>query len=183
MKNILTLDEKVTEAQLRFLNWKRSRQDSSKSLEFLDQMNRVKDTAANRQQGYVHHWEVTSCPQLHAEDLIENHCTQSLSYEGLNVMLHCQSSKEPTVASVSCNRVGGNLTWSSKPSCEHVWSPWSTWSTCSTTCGTGQRSRTRRKPSGEADTQTKQCEEQECCQKRYVDGITDLCICSNEKCY
>ncbi|XP_047493981.1 SE-cephalotoxin-like isoform X2 [Penaeus chinensis] len=166
MKNILTLDEEVTEAHLRFLNWKRSHQDSSKSLEILDQMNKVKDTAANRLRGYVHHWEVTSCPQLHAEDLVENHCNRSLSYEGLNVTLHCRNNKQPTVASVRCHRVSGKLTWSSKPSCEYVWGPWSDWSTCSTTCGTGQRSRMRQKISGEADTQTKQCEEQECCQER-----------------
>jgi len=174
MKNILTLDEEVTEAQLRFLNWKRSRQDSSNSLETLEQMNTVKDTAVNRQQGYVRHWEATSCPQLHAEDLVENHCSQSLSYEGLNLTLHCRNNKKPTVASVRCQKESGKLTWSSKPSCDYVWGPWSAWSTCSATCGEGQRSRTRQKPSGEIDTQTKQCEEQECCQRRYVDGITNV---------
>ncbi|ROT67364.1 SE-cephalotoxin [Penaeus vannamei] len=129
-------------------------------------MNRVKDTAVNRQQGYVRHWEATSCPQLHAEDLVENYCSQSLSYEGLNLTLHCRNNKEPTAASVRCQKESGKLTWSSKPSCEYVWGPWSAWSTCSATCGEGQRSRTRQKPSGEIDTQTKQCEEQECCQRR-----------------
>lgn len=184
MKNILTLDEEVTEAQLRFLNWKRSRQDSSNSLETLEQMNRVKDTAVNRQQGYVRHWEATSCPQLHAEDLVENYCSQSLSYEGLNLTLHCRNNKEPTAASVRCQKESGKLTWSSKPSCEYVLGPWSAWSTCSATCGKGQRSRTRQKPSLEIDTQTKQCEEQECCQRR--DGKfrcrNERCISAESKC-
>lgn len=174
-KNILTLDEEVSEAQLRFLDWNRRRQDPSESQATLDQMQKVKDKAANRQQSYVHHWEATSCPKLHDEDLIENQCDQSLSYEGLNVTLHCRNDKQPTVESARCQRVNGTLAWSARPSCEYVWGSWSSWSICSRTCGVGERIRTRRKDSGETDNQTKPCEAHDCCMERYVDEILD-CI-------
>ncbi|XP_059510451.1 SE-cephalotoxin-like [Stegostoma tigrinum] len=163
--NLVYLDEAIGEALLMFKQWQ-IQKGSSYSLKRLGSF---VDEFKARQNSYHSYWKNTSCPSLIVPDLIENFCTEKLSFENMSVQLSCSDHKVPSPSSVQCVRREGQLVWSTIPKCNYQWAVWGSWSACSVTCGPGKRYRTREcmghetSRCGSASRQEMVCNEKKCC--------------------
>ncbi|KAK4314054.1 hypothetical protein Pmani_014644 [Petrolisthes manimaculis] len=110
MHKLITIDQVVTEAKL----WNMRTQ--LQQITFMDgkqtmlvDAQRILEEATRRRSEYVAFWENTSCPELNVEDLVQQYCGAGHSYKDLQVILSCNSKKQPSPSSVSCIQRDGKL--------------------------------------------------------------------------
>ncbi|XP_069945044.1 SE-cephalotoxin-like [Cherax quadricarinatus] len=176
VNNLLIIDEVVTETSILVTNWEVQHLGVSKE-EAIDAVHRTQNLAEQRWEKYFAHWEATSCANLTADDLQEKYCGNIHSYSGLKVSLTCGNNKQPSTSSVTCTKIGNTLQWTKIPQCQYMWSSWGSWGSCSKSCGGGRSTRTRSKHNGDIDTQSKGCNEEDCCQVKFGNFK-----CSNQRC-
>ncbi|KAK4319004.1 hypothetical protein Pmani_010089 [Petrolisthes manimaculis] len=180
MHNLITIDQVVTEAKLWNMRTRLQQitfMDGKQAMLF--DAHRMLEKATRRRNEYVAFWENTSCPELNAEDLVQQYCGAGHSYKDLQVILSCNSQKQPSPSSVNCTQRDGKLQWTAAPECRYIyeWGSWASWSSCSKICGGGMRTRHRSKPNGVTLDDKESCNTQDCCQARY-----GKFKCSNGQC-
>ncbi|XP_067915492.1 SE-cephalotoxin-like [Heterodontus francisci] len=163
--NLAYLDEAVGEAFLMLKHWRIEKGDSTA----MRGLESFVENFKTRQKKYHIYWKRTSCPSLTVPNLIQNYCTEELSYENMEVNLSCSDHKVPSPSSVRCVRKQGELVWSAIPKCSYQWAAWGSWSACPHTCGSGKQYRTRRCTGhethlcGPLSRQEKVCNNGKCC--------------------
>jgi len=119
-----------------------------------------------RREHYIQAWTAESCPTLDVPELIQNYCSEMMSYDGLMLELKCGNQKVAEPDKIACIRNGTQLIWSQIPTCVYDWGEWGDWSACDKTCGGGNQTRVRTSPNGDRDEDYRPCNTESCCQGR-----------------